>query len=613
MKSILILSTGLLLFTSCLTDSTLSNLQIEGELKQWHKVTLTFAGPDLSEESQDNPFLNYQMEVDFKKGNTSYTIPGYFAADGRAAETSAQSGNKWRVHFNPDEPGKWEYTVSFKKGPSIASQQTRVGGESIYFDGAKGTLEIEPSDKSGRDFRAHGRIQLDETGRFLQFAGSENYFVKGGADSPENFLAYHEFDSTYRHSAEAREGEADPTASLHQYAAHIKDWKEGNPTWQGGKGKGMIGGLNYLADQGMNSVYFLVMNINGDGKDVWPYIHHDSRDRFDCSKLDQWEMVFDHMEQLGIMMHLVTQETENEKLLDNGDTGPERRLFYRELVARFAHHNGIVWNLGEENGPANFSPDGQNPEQQKAMATALKQIDPYQHPVVIHTHSWKGQKEESLPALLGHQPLDGLSFQVDKREHVHEEIIKWQTLAEESGHPWMVQMDEIGMWHTGVMPDAVNPNHDTIRQQVLWGSLMAGAAGVEWYFGARYPHNDLTCEDWRSRENIWKQTKIALDLFNQIPFWQMENKDELINVENAYCLAKPGTTYVAYFPIGVNDKRSLDLSGQSGNYSVQWYNPREGGKLEQGSVEQVVGPGIVDLGNPPDDSSEDWVALIESE
>ena len=132
------------------------------------------------------------------------------------------------------------------------------------------------------------------------------------------------------------------------------------------------------------------------------------------------------------------------------------------------------------------------------MATYLKEHDPYHHPVVLHTHSWKGAKDEILPDLLGFKDLDGLSFQVDHRDQVHEETIKWMNLAEESGHPWLIAMDEIGMWHTGVMPDEINPAHDTIRSQVLWGSLMAGAAGVEWYFGANYAHNDLTCEDWRS-------------------------------------------------------------------------------------------------------------------
>jgi len=54
----------------------------------------------------------------------------------------------------------------------------------------------------------------------------------------------------------------------------------------------------------------LTMNIIGDGKDVWPYTDYNERYRFDCSKLDQWEIVFEHMETLGIMAHYVLQETE---------------------------------------------------------------------------------------------------------------------------------------------------------------------------------------------------------------------------------------------------------------------------------------------------------------
>jgi len=94
------------------------------------------------------------------------------------------------------------------------------------------------------------------------------------------------------------------------------------------------------------------MNINGDGKDVWPFVKHDDFTRFDCSKLDQWEMVFDHADDnLGMMLHIVLQETENETLFDGGDTGPQRSLYLRELIARFGHHRAVTWNIGEENGP----------------------------------------------------------------------------------------------------------------------------------------------------------------------------------------------------------------------------------------------------------------------
>ena len=45
----------------------------------------------------------------------------------------------------------------------------------------------------------------------------------------------------------------------------------GDTDWRGGAGRNIIGALNYLASRGMNSVYFLTMNVTGDGADVWPW------------------------------------------------------------------------------------------------------------------------------------------------------------------------------------------------------------------------------------------------------------------------------------------------------------------------------------------------------
>jgi len=80
---------------------------ITGELMKWHKVTLTFDGPRASETDDNNPFLNYRLNVLFthKASGKSYLVPGYFAADGNAGETSVTAGDKWRVHFAPDVTG----------------------------------------------------------------------------------------------------------------------------------------------------------------------------------------------------------------------------------------------------------------------------------------------------------------------------------------------------------------------------------------------------------------------------------------------------------------------------------------------------------------------------
>jgi hypothetical protein len=137
-------------------SSGTNQVTVSGELKKWHTVTLTFDGPECSETDEYNPFFNYRLNLTFnhKESGKSYKVPGYFAADGNAGMTSASSGNKWRVHFAPDEIGNWNYTVDFKKGKWVAvrprtDERVPTGG---YMDGMKGNFTIDRSDKSGRDW-----------------------------------------------------------------------------------------------------------------------------------------------------------------------------------------------------------------------------------------------------------------------------------------------------------------------------------------------------------------------------------------------------------------------------------------------------------------------------
>ena len=145
-----------------------------------------------------------------------------------------------------------------------------------------------------------------------------NTWIKGGSDSPENFLAYSGFENTTPNP--------DRPEWFHSYTPHINDWNEGDPDWENGKGKGITGALNYLSSQHVNSVYLLLMNIGGDGQDVWPYSGQIDRKgnpgndnlHFDLAKLRQWEMVFAHAQRKGLNLHLVLGEGEeaNKKELD---------------------------------------------------------------------------------------------------------------------------------------------------------------------------------------------------------------------------------------------------------------------------------------------------------
>ena len=595
-------------------------VNISGEMKKWHKVTLTFEGPKTSELADPNPFLYYRLNLTFThaKAGKTYFVPGYFAADGNAANTSAESGNKWRVHFCPDEEGKWDYTVSFRKGENISVNDKKKAGKSAAFmDGKTGSFDIKPTDKKAQDFRSKG--QLKYVGKHhLRFVENGEYFLKCGSDAPETFLAYEEFDGTTALKA---------NAPLKKYGPHIADWKPGDPTWKDGKGKGIIGAINYLGNKGINAISFLTYNAGGDGNNVWPFAERNNKLSYDCSKLDQWQIVMEHAQRNGLYLNYKTQETENDdnifkrksiivrESLDGGEVGTERKLYYRELIARFSHNLVLNWNLGEENS--------QTTEQQKAMAAYFAGHDPYKHHIVLHTAP--GDRNKVYKPLLGNPYLTGLSLQNGWKQ-THRITLQWVRSSAKTAKPWVVANDEQGPAKYGVPPDigykGYNPEsigysqHD-IRKQVLWGNIMAGGAGVEYYFGYKLPENDLLCQDFRSRDKSWDYGRIAIEFFydNNIPFWDMTNHNSLIgnnrNKQGKYCLAKVNEIYVIY--LGDVESTRLDLGKSTKTYRIEWFNPRTGGKLIAGTILSISGPGKHDIGKAPEDTDKDWIALIRKD
>ena len=585
---------------------------VYGELKKWHRVTIAFEGAATSENAKPNPFLDYRLDVIFTHpaSGKKLTVPGYYAADGFAGETGADSGRIWRVHFSPPESGEWIYAATFVAGGNVA---TGFGpGEPAPLNGnplgaATGKFTVADTDKTGRDNRARGLLEYDGT-RYLRWAETGGYFLKQGADAPENLFAYADFDGDFK-----TDGEKDKLVK--NYKRHMKDWREGDPTWQGGKGQGLIGAVNYLASEGVNAISFLTMNIGGDDRNVFPYTNYKERKRLDVSRLDQWEIVMDHADRMGFYLHFKTQEAENDKLLDGGDVGVERKLYYRELIARFGHHLALNWNLGEEN-------NGQTDAQRIAMAAYFHETDPYKHNIVIHTYP--PQKKKIHTPLLGKKSeLTGLSMQGSDPffNDVHGDVLEWVKKSTEAGKPWVVAYDEPGSAGEGLTNDAEDAkspqgkgNYTDARHKALWGVLLAGGTGTEWYFGYKFDHSDLTLQDFRSRDRWWDSCRHALTFFseNKIPFHEMKSDNGQIGNspngnEAGYCFSKPGDTYVVYLPKGGEN----DLWPEGGSaYSIRWFDPRNGGGLQVGSKDSMTGGIGNSMGLPPSDPDKDWVVLV---
>jgi hypothetical protein len=530
---------------------------VSGELKRWHKVSVTLDGPAASATGTPNPFLDLRMDVTFTHAasRTTYRVPGFFDADGDAANTSATSGSTWRAILRPDQVGDWTYRISFRQGAGVAVAHSPTAGNPLApYDGQTGAFSVADTDKTGRDFRAHGMLKYVER-HHLQFAGTGEYFLKAGSDSPENLLAYEDFDDTPNNKWEGRLG----GGFRKSYKAHVRDWQSGDPTWKNGKGKGLIGALNYLASKGLNSQSFLTYSIHGDDRNVSPYIDSEDRTRLSVAKLAQWEIVFDQMERLGIFMEFKLMEIENDWDHDAGELGPERKLYYRELIARFGHHLALYWNVGEENG--------NTPAQREDFGEYIYATDPYKHLIVIHNiGSW----ERLYRPLMGkNSPYKGASLQINLYE-VYDVTRFLRLSADAAGSPWVIFLDEtrpgpagmaLGQVNAAVGRDAADPDHDEGRKGGLWAIIMAGGAGMNTYVGfgtdvgdksttgATVDVPDLMLEDFRAYDKWWDQMRVAHEFFavNKVPFQDMRNRSELVST--GWALEGKGMI-VAYFPNG---------------------------------------------------------------
>lgn len=814
-------------------DEFLLTVDSENTYQKWHPVVLEFDHSSSLPTSANSTWTNYRLDVTFTSPTANtFVVPGFFSGSGTALSGGSEAGTVWRCIFTPDEIGVWSYSVSFKTGTNVA---INGGGSSASFDGTTGNFTVIASTKTGDDLRAKGRVTYDGT-RYMTYAETGDISLRFGPDSPENLLNYADFSDTPNNTTSANSGK------LRNWNQHASDYT-GNYdyTWDSGKGQNLIGALEYLASQGMNVISFLTFTIDGDDDCVFPHrgtvanpssfaqLH---QSRFAVRKLEEWDQIFKACDALGISLHFKLQETENETFINGGALGNERKLYYREMIARFSYHLGVTWNMGEEYE--------QSTADLKDFVQFFYDNDPYRHLTVVHTRTY-GQNSIYGDMTGAQSVMSGASVQSDRKEDINAEIANWidqdnewvvmssefgpanggvhtdttysgtyvrtpKTINRATGYGWnesggmvIMPISDMGtaggnwdaiatgqtqpnsgytpptngtdeeiyyvwkedisnydnitaastadteritfymnlsaageyrialytwqpnrvpgngdpvhtanndlwlrlpdtggrggasasfgtgawekvftsvanswVWQTRIEVSGTNYNNiymdvpsagtyrlelagrsalfcvaravvyrtdggssvenaaldestaasstdfttsghnHELRWKALWGSLLAGGDGVEYYFGSDTGAGDLYCEDWRTREEKWEESKIAKDFFadhmNDAVIYDMVESNSLLSSQYCYCFADPGTRYVIYKPAGDIDC-TIDLTGTS--YTVKWYDPRNGGSLQDGSVTNVSSGSNVALGNPPNNASLDWVILIE--
>lgn len=597
-KQSILLVTLYLFFVIIGTDKVLGQkVTIEGELKQWDKITLKLEGPTVSENS--NTFLDNRMDVVFTHvlSGDSFTVPGFFDADGNAADSHATSGKIWKAYLRPHKIGEWTYEVKFYQSTGVAIANTPSGLSGTY-SGSGSIGNVVNNDKVLPDLKARGRLQHVNK-HHLQFQGDGSYFLKFGPDSPENLLSYYEFDNT---SGNNTNGKAD--GIVHEFTAHASDYQSGDPTWDGGKGKNIIGALNYLSSEKCKTISLSL--FGGDDERIFPWVNDypfsdEDVKVFDVSKLAQWEIVFDHAESKGLFLHFKLAEAENRTDLDEDDFF----LYYREMIARFGHHLALNWNIAEE---YNFKKETLTTSLLDRLTNSLeffKKTDPWNMPRVVH--NYPNYDIGLFGVFLGQDLLTGVSQQIEQ-DKVFTEIKEWVDKSSDAGFVWVVAADEIGPANKGIYANTSGTeiNEDMV-ELYLMASIMAGGSGAEYYAGGK----DQSLEDFRELDVLFNWSRhVIIDFFDgqSVPFWEMSNADNLISGTGNRCLAKEGEVYVLYLPEG--GTADLNLEGITGEFSINWFDIRNGGDLVSGGA-NLMGGTTKSIGSSPS-ASEDWLVLIQN-
>lgn len=319
---------------------------------RWGKIELSFEGPQSWEPQIDVLFTD--------SAGKSYQVPGFYAG-----------GRTWMVRFSADRNGAWNY----KTLSSDRALDGKTGSFSVSDPppGTKGRLEY-----AGR--------------RFLKFREG-GYWIKFGADEPENFL-----------------GKA-----------------FGGDNWEAKKRQ-----IDYLASAGINSVYIMTHTLEGDENDVWPWPGETPEEakknhqRFDHAKLEKWREFFEYIQSQGIVIHLVLED-------DSAWTGYDHARYYREMVARFGYLPALYFNFGEEHN--------ENYSLQDALRymKLLAEIDPFRHARAVHNVNIPREEYLDSPYV----DVASIQTQPSKPATLNQQAVDWwQACLARRQRPLVVSFDE---------------------------------------------------------------------------------------------------------------------------------------------------------------------------
>jgi len=267
------------------------------------------------------------------------------------------------------------------------------------------------------------------------------------------------------------------------------------------------------------------------------------------AKLDEWEGYITTLENAGIItVFFFFDDTQ-------GLTANWQELVDK-CVAKFKHHELLIWSVAEEYGEALTT------TQVSQVAARIKSQDDNNHVVGVHQNS--GNSFD----FLGDSNLDMFLMQLNYSTpgDLHNQVknsnangTKILNMAEASDHAKQTR---------------------TAVRQWNWASVMGGASAVQvlWMGRATDP------ADWNTQDKYDDCARL-MDFMESTLINQTSCRDDLARGNTDYVLADPGNVYIVYGDAGT----SLGVNILAGTYFVKWFDPVDGDWVDEGSQVLTAG------------------------